>query len=95
MACGFPRYDLRQHQDVVGLDRVLAIQSYLSRSLCSHSSAGQLLQQRFSAAYYQVNTGHGFDHRTTKEAESTVKKRDEFLLRMLQAERASTSIDES
>ncbi len=82
----FPVYGLLEHQDVVGLDMVLAIQGYMCKALCSHTEAGKLLQEKVASGKRGVKTGHGFYDWTQRDIASTIRQRDEFLLRMLKSE---------
>jgi 3-hydroxybutyryl-CoA dehydrogenase len=82
----FPVYGLLEHQDVVGLDMVLAIQGYMCKALCNHTEAGKLLQEKVSTGARGAKSGHGFYDWTKRDLESTIRQRDEFLLRMLKSE---------
>ncbi len=82
----FPVYGLLEHQDVVGLDMVLAIQRYMCKALCNHTEAGTLLQEKVASGQLGAKSGHGFYDWTRREIESTIRQRDEFLLRMLTSE---------
>jgi 3-hydroxybutyryl-CoA dehydrogenase len=82
----FPVYGLLEHQDVVGLDTVLAIQTYMCQALCNHTEAGKLLQDTVASGDLGVKSGRGFYDWSKRDTESTVKQRDEFLIRMLQSE---------
>jgi 3-hydroxybutyryl-CoA dehydrogenase len=82
----FPVYGLLEHQDVVGLDTVLAIQTYMCKALCNHTEAGKLLQNKVASGDLGVKSGHGFYDWSKRDIERTVKQRDDFLIRKLKSE---------
>jgi 3-hydroxybutyryl-CoA dehydrogenase len=82
----FPAYGLLEHQDVVGLDMVLAIQSYMCKALNNHTAAGKLLQEKVASGHLGTKSGQGFYDWTKRDIESTIRQRDDFLIRMLKSE---------
>jgi 3-hydroxybutyryl-CoA dehydrogenase len=82
----FPVYGALEHQDVVGLDMVYAIQDYMCKALCSEREAATLLKEKVESGHVGVKSGKGFYDWTKRDARSLVEQRDKFLLELLKSE---------
>lgn len=87
----FPVYGPLEHQDVVGLDTVFAIQSYLCRALCRDTEPSPVLRDMAVNGELGVKSGRGFYDWHKRDVEPLIKKRDTFLLELLKAENSSSS----
>ncbi|UCF93081.1 MAG: 3-hydroxyacyl-CoA dehydrogenase family protein [Desulfobacterales bacterium] len=85
----FPVYGALEHQDVAGLDTVLAIQSYMAKALCNETAAGRLLREKVAAGDLGVKSGRGFYDWSRRDIGAVIEKRDAFLVEMLKAETAA------
>ncbi len=82
----FPVYGPLEHNDVVGLDTLYAIQSYISESLCSRQKPSELLKNMFDNGDLGVKTGKGFYDWKVRQDQELTDKRDRFLLDLLKME---------
>jgi 3-hydroxybutyryl-CoA dehydrogenase len=82
----FPVYGTLEHQDVVGLDMVLAIQSYMCQALTNATEPGQVLQDKVAAGQLGVKSGQGFYDWSKRDVKSLIQRRDAFLVDLLRAE---------
>ena len=87
----FPVYGPLEHNDVVGLDTLFAIQSYMCRSLCSDVKPAALLRDRFDKGDFGAKTGKGFYDWQVRDSKELTDKRDRFLLELLKMERSDNS----
>ena len=78
-----PVYGALEHQDIVGLDLVSAIQGYMCKALCSEKEQAALLKNLVADSRLGVKTGRGFYDWKRHDAGAVVRKRDEFLIDML------------
>ncbi len=83
----FPVYGPLEHNDVVGLDTLFAIQSYICASLCSDTEPATLLKERFDAGDLGVKSGKGFYDWRKRSGQELVDERDRFLLQLMKLER--------
>lgn len=84
----FPVYGPLEHNDVVGLDTLFAIQSYVCRSLCSDVEPAALLRDRFDNGDFGAKTGKGFYDWQDRDSKELTDKRDRFLLELLKMEQS-------
>ncbi len=84
----FPVYGPLEHNDVVGLDTLYAIQSYMCGSLCSDAEPADLLRDKFEAGNYGVKSGKGFYDWQQRSGRELIEARDRFLLQLMKLERA-------
>lgn len=84
----FPVYGMMEHQDVVGLDMVLAIQSYMCEALCNETEPARLLREKVAAGDLGVKSGVGMYDWRAKDVKEVVRRRDAFLVKLLKEELA-------
>jgi len=82
----FPVYGPLEHQDVVGLDTVYAIQNYLCRALCNDTEPSPVLAKMATSGDLGVKSGRGFYDWSKRDLPSLLEKRDSFLVERLKAE---------
>jgi len=82
----FPAYGPLEHNDVVGLDTLYAIQSYICSSLDSSSEPAELLKEKFAAGNLGVKSGNGFYDWQTRSSKDLIDERDRFLLQLMKLE---------
>ncbi len=87
----FPVYGPLEHQDVVGLDTVYAIQSYLCRVLCNETRPASLLENKAASGELGVKSGLGFYDWSKRDVAPLLEKRDAFLIELLKAEKIAAS----
>jgi len=87
----FPVYGPLEHNDVVSLDILYAIQSYICRSLCSYVEPPALLKDKFDSGELGVKTGRGFYDWQVRDSAELIEKRNQFLLDLLKMERSRKS----
>ena len=78
----WPVYGVLEHQDVVGLDMVLAIHCPLVEGLCSEQEPLTILQEMVSRSRLGVKTGDGFYDWSQRDAQAVKERRDAFLCMM-------------
>jgi len=81
-----PVYGVLQHMDLVGLDMVLAIQSYMCRALCNDTEPAQLLRDKVADGELGVKSGRGIYDWSERDVGEVVRRRDIFLLELLKSE---------
>ncbi len=81
----FPAYGLLTHQDNVGLDLTLAVNSYVSPDLYRDSEPPPYLQSLVSGGDLGVKTGRGFFDWTNRSADDVKARRDQFLIDFLRS----------
>jgi 3-hydroxybutyryl-CoA dehydrogenase len=84
----FPVYSLLEHLDIIGLDMVLAIQSYMCRALCNETEPARVLREKVASGELGLKTDRGFFDWRQRNAKTLLNKRDSFLIEMLRAEAA-------
>ncbi len=89
----FPVYGALEHQDIVGLDMVYAIQEYMCKALCSETEPATLLRDLVASGNLGAKTGKGVYDWTVKNQKDVIETRDRFLIHLLQLETKSS--DES
>lgn len=82
----FPVYGTLEHMDVVGLDLVLAIQSYMCQALCNSTEPVQLLRDSVARGDLGCKSGRGFYDWSRRDREAMIRQRDSFLIRLLKEE---------
>lgn len=87
----FPVYGPLEHNDVVGLDTLFAIQSYICRSLCNDTEPSALLKKKFEDGDLGVKSGNGFYDWNIADSKEVTTRRDRFLLELMKLERSSGS----
>jgi len=87
----FPVYGALEHQDLVGLDMVCAIQDYMCKALCSETEPAKLLRDLVSSGNLGAKTGKGVYDWAQKSETDVIEKRDRFLIHLLKMETKSSS----
>ncbi len=87
----FPVYGPLEHNDVVGLDTLYAIQSYICASLCSNTEPAALLRKKFEDGDLGVKSGRGFYDWQARQSSELIDKRDRFLLQLMKMEQQRES----
>lgn len=85
----FPVYGPLEHNDVVGLDTLYSIESYMFGSLCNDTEPSALITEKFNKGDLGVKTGRGFYDWQLRDSSEVIRKRDTFLLELLKMERAN------
>lgn len=75
-----PVYGPLEHSDLVGLDLVLAVESYLFKDLCNSPEPLDALKDRVKRGDLGAATGQGFYDWTKRDAAQVKANRDAFLL---------------
>lgn len=86
----FPVYGALEHQDLVGLDMVCAIQDYMCKALCSEREPAKLLRDLVSTGDLGAKTGKGVYDWTEKSQTDVIEQRDRFLIHLLRMESKSS-----
>lgn len=86
----FPVYGTLEHMDVVGLDLVLAIQSYMCQALCNSTEPAQLLRDSVARGDLGCKSGKGFYDWSRRDREAMIRQRDSFLIKLLKEEQKAT-----
>jgi len=79
----FPVYGPLEHADLVGLDLVLSIQSYLFEDLCNRTEPMPILREKAAQGDLGAKTGRGFYDWSRKDATQVKAARDAFLMARL------------
>ena len=79
----FPAYGLLTHQDNVGLDLSLAVNSYVSPDLYRLPGPPPYLSELVARGDLGAKTGKGFFDWSERSAEETKARRDQFLMAFL------------
>jgi len=79
----FPVYGPLEHADLVGLDLVLSIQSYLLEDLCNRTDPMPILRDKAQRGELGAKTGHGFYDWIAKDPDQVKATRDAFLMARL------------
>lgn len=82
----FPVYGTLEHQDVVGLDMVLAIQTYMAKALTNSTEPAPILRDKVAAGDLGVKSGNGFYDWHKREVQPLIARRDAFLVELLRQE---------
>lgn len=82
----FPVYGMLEHLDIIGLDMVLAIQSYMCRALCNETEPARVLRDKVAAGELGLKAGRGFFDWGKRDSKAILKKRDAFLIELLRSE---------
>ena len=91
----FPVYSMLEHLDIIGLDMVLAIQSYMCRALCNETEPARILTRtRSRPGSWASRAGRGFFDWQKRDSKALLKKRDAFLIELLRSERKSPGTSE-
>jgi 3-hydroxybutyryl-CoA dehydrogenase len=89
----FPAYGLLEHADMVGLDMMVAIESYLFAALSASTEAPQILRDLIADGALGVKSGRGlYDWTSQRCAADVLAARDNFVLEQIKrhpAERPS------
>jgi 3-hydroxybutyryl-CoA dehydrogenase len=84
----FPAYGLLEHADMVGLDMMVAIESYLFAALSASTGAPRVLTDLIAQGDLGVKSGRGlYDWTTQRCAADVLRARDEFVLARLKEAR--------
>ena len=87
----FPVYGLIEHADMVGLDMMDAIDSYLFADLAADRTTPPVVRDRIAKGDLGVKSGRGFFDWTDERAAAVRAVRDRFLLDRLKERRAARS----
>ncbi|MCL4369324.1 MAG: 3-hydroxyacyl-CoA dehydrogenase family protein [Chloroflexi bacterium] len=79
----FPVYGPLEHADLVGLDLLLSIQSYLFEDLCNRTDPMPILREKTAQGDLGARTGRGFYDWSRKDADQVKATRDAFLMARL------------
>ena len=79
----FPVYGPLDHIDLVGLDMVAAIQTYVSPHLCNSAECLPIFQKKVADSDLGAKTGKGFYDWSKRNANEIKLIRDEFIIRFL------------
>ena len=82
-----PAYGALEHQDVVGLDMVYAIQSYMCEALCNETKPAEFFKDLVKSENLGAKTGKGFYDWSKRDVNQVIERRDKFLLELLKAEK--------
>ena len=82
-----PAYGALEHQDVVGLDMVYAIQSYMCEALCNETKPAEFFKDLVKSEKLGAKTGKGFYDWSKRDVNQVIERRDKFLLELLKAEK--------
>jgi len=84
----FPAYGLLEHADMVGLDMMLAIDSYLFGALSNMDQPPQFVRDLVAQGALGARTGRGLYDWTQRSAPDVLAARDTFLVDRLKEARA-------
>lgn len=84
----FPAYGLLEHADTVGLDMMVAIESYLFGALSASTEAPRILRDLVAEGALGVKSGRGlYDWTTERCAADVLSARDTFVLQRVKEQR--------
>jgi 3-hydroxybutyryl-CoA dehydrogenase len=92
-ASRWPVYGPFEHNDMVGLELTRAVQTAVIPSLAANDRPAALLDEKIAAGDVGVKSGQGHYAWTPERAAAVRRRRDEFLVERLRAER-QRSVDE-
>jgi 3-hydroxybutyryl-CoA dehydrogenase len=92
-ASRWPVYGPFEHNDMVGLELTRAVQTAVIPSLAANDRPAALLEEKIAAGDVGVKSGQGHYAWTPERAAAVRRRRDEFLVERLRAER-QRSVDE-
>jgi 3-hydroxybutyryl-CoA dehydrogenase len=84
----FPAYGLLEHADMVGLDMMVSIDSYLFGALSNMDKPPAFVDDLIAKGDLGAKTGHGLYDWTRRSAADVLAKRDKFILDRLKEARA-------
>jgi 3-hydroxybutyryl-CoA dehydrogenase len=84
----FPAYGLLTHQDNVGLDLTLAVNTYVSPDLYRSPDPPPYLRELVARGDLGAKTGRGFFDWTERSADEAKARRDQFLIDFLRSKRS-------
>lgn len=84
----FPVYGPLEHNDVVGLDTLYAIQSYIFSALCNDIKPSSMLTEMHEKGEIGVKAGKGFYDWNIRDSKEVTDRRDRFLLELMKMEKA-------
>jgi 3-hydroxybutyryl-CoA dehydrogenase len=86
----WPVYGPFEHNDMVGLELTRAVQAAVIPSLAANVTPATLLDTKIAAGELGVKSGQGHYRWTPEQAAAVRRRRDEFLVERLRAERQAT-----
>jgi len=90
----FPVYGPLEHIDLVGLDMVSAIQTYVNPHLCNVPDCLPILKKLVGEGNLGFKTGQGLYDWGKRDAAQVKRGRDEFIIKRLQERRLKTTTTE-
>ena len=85
----FPAYGLLEHADMVGLDMMVAIESYLFGALSTMDQPPEFVHALIARGALGAKTGHGLYDWTQRSAPEVLAARDKFVAARLREARAT------
>lgn len=85
----FPVYGPLDHMDLVGLDLISAIQTYVAPHLCNIPNCLPIFQEKVANGELGVKTGKGFYDWSKRDADEVRRIRDEFIIRRMKERKQS------
>jgi 3-hydroxybutyryl-CoA dehydrogenase len=89
----FPAYGLLEHADMVGLDMMQAIDSYLFKALSNMDAPPPFLQDLIARGDLGARAGRGLYDWSAKTPASVIARRDKFIIDRLKEARVSRPSD--
>jgi 3-hydroxybutyryl-CoA dehydrogenase len=83
----FPAYGLLEHADMVGLDMMQAIDSYLFRALSKMDEPPAFVRDLIDEGALGARTGRGLYDWSTRDPQSVLAARDKFIVDRLKENR--------
>jgi 3-hydroxybutyryl-CoA dehydrogenase len=83
----FPAYGLLEHADMVGLDLMIAVESYLFAALSASTEAPGLLRRLVAQGALGAKSGRGLYDWSVRCADDVLAARDKFVLERLKESR--------
>ena len=84
----FPAYGLLEHADMVGLDMMVAIESYLFGALSTMDQPPEFVHDLIAKGELGAKTGHGLYDWTQRSAADVLAARDKFVAARVKEARA-------